>query len=258
MRCNAQIRTSWGARMMFMKLHVRGQAEESRGDVEGFQLAMLHPPGVGVDQSPELKDAGLPVPPSATPEHTAATLRSPSPSPARPPLCPPPRLRALLAPDGTPTVDSTRRGPASRLTPSHDAAPLALSFETPASYDIPDETRSRIPPEPFAVSARAAPASAKLLPSSRRAALMMQSFAAEQAALVNLNLSHFHELRGRTKNITIAVKASSQSAAASSSPLECAMTSVLAGNAEVKEAAAAIKAALPHLFNSAHRPSRRA
>jgi len=261
-RCNAQNRTTWGARMMFMANYVRGQAEESRRDVEGFQLAMLHPPGVCVDRPPELTDAGLPAPPSATPEHPAATPRSPSPyltpSPARPPLCPPPRIGARLAPDSTPTVESTQSGPASRLTPSHDAAPLALSFETPASPDVPDETGSRFPPAPLAVSARAAPVSAELLPSSHHAALMMQSFAAEQAALVNVNVSHFHELRGLSRNIATAVNASSQTAAASSTRLDCAMTSVLAGNAEVKEAAAAIKAAPPHLFSSAHRPSKRA
>jgi len=87
---------------------------------------------------------------------------------------------------------------------------------------------------------------------------MMQSFTAEQAALVNVNVSHFHTLRGITQNIATAVNESSQSAAASSTRLDCAMTSVLAGNDEVKEATAAIKAALPHLFNSAHRPSKRA
>jgi len=134
-RCNAQNRMTWGARMMFMANYVRGQAEESRGDVKGFQLAMLHPAGVGVDQPPEIANAGLPVAPSATLEHRAATLCSPytylTPSLARPPHCPPAQIWARLAPDGTPTVESTQSGPASQLTPSHDAAPLALSFETP-------------------------------------------------------------------------------------------------------------------------------
>jgi len=261
-RCNAHNRTTWGARMMFMANFVRGQAEESRGDVEGFQMAMRHPPGVGVDQPPESTDAGLTVPPSATLEHPTVTLRSPSPcltpSRARPPLCPPARVAARPAPDGTPAADSTQSILASRLSPSHDTAPHALSFETPASPDVPDETGSWVPPAPFAASPRAAPASSELLPSSHHAALMMQSFAAEQAALVNVNVSHFHELRGLMKNIATAVNASSQSAAASSNRLDCAMTSVLAGNAEGKEAAAAIKAALPHLFSSAHRPSKRA
>lgn len=266
-RCNAQNRKTWGARMMFMESYVRGQAEESRGDVEGFQMAMRHPSGVGVDQPPVSTDAHLPAPPPASHEHLTPTLCSPSPcptpsparpSPARPPLFPPVRVGARLAPDDTPPSRSTQSGPASRLTPSHAHAPPSSSFETPATNDAPEEPASPVTSAPFAVSPRTAPMSTELLPSSHHAALMVQSFAAEQAALVNVNVSHFHELRGITKNIATAVNASAQSAAASSTRLDCAMTSVLAGNAEVTEAAAAIKAALPHLFSSSHRPSKRA
>jgi len=87
---------------------------------------------------------------------------------------------------------------------------------------------------------------------------MMQSFAAEQAARVNVNVSHFNELRGMVVNIATAVNASAQSAAASSNRLDGAMAKVVAGNTEVTAAMASIKAAAPHLYAAMHRPSKRA
>jgi len=87
---------------------------------------------------------------------------------------------------------------------------------------------------------------------------MMQSFAAEQAARADINVSHFDELRGLVINIATAVNASAQSAAASANRLDGAMAKVVSGNVDVTAAAAAIKAAVPHLYGSAHRPSKRA
>jgi len=87
---------------------------------------------------------------------------------------------------------------------------------------------------------------------------MMQSFAAEQAARADMSVSHYDELRGLVINIATAVNASAQSAAASANRLDGAMAKVVSGNVDVTAAAAEIKAAVPHLYGSAHRPSKRA
>ena len=101
------------------------------------------------------------------------------------------------------------------------------------------------------------PVSGDLLPSSHHAALMMQSFAAEQASRDDVNVAHFNQLRGIMVNIASAVNASAQSAAASSTRLDGAMAKVVASNTDVTAAVASIKAGAPNVYAPTRRPSKR-
>jgi len=261
-RCNAHNRTTWGARMMFMATYVQGEAQEDCGGMEAFHMAMAHPPGVRVDQPPVATDASAPFSVASIPSLPTGLLPPsspcPCPSPARPPRCPPAPSGPELLPDAPPAIASPRSSTPSLPSPSRGSAPPPPSLGTPSYLDRHHESGTLAPSSAASPPPPIASVSGELLPSSHHAALMMQSFAAEQAVRVNVNVSHFNELRGMVVNIATAVSASAQSAAASSNRLDGAMAKVVAGNTEVTTAMASIKASAPHLYAAMHRPSKRA
>jgi len=251
--------------MMWMARFVRDEAQENRGHLESFQSAMRHPPGVGVDEPPLLTDAPLPRPVaapvavgSATP---VPTMLPSSPAPAsssrRPPVFPPTPAGPCARHEDAPTAPSPGVH-LPRPSPSSSPAPLPLPLDPDLPLDSQDATCTPTPVTPSTLPLPVDPVSGDWLPSSHLAALTMQSFAAEQSASDNFNVAHFTQLRGLMVNIATAVNVSSQSAAASANRLDGAMAKVVAGNVDVTAAAAAIKAAVPHLYGSVPRPSKRA
>jgi len=248
-RCNAYNRTTWGARMHWMANYVRGEAQEGRGSMQSFHMAMRHPRGVGVDQSPV--GTQPPFTAAAPPPRTTTTsipARPPSPSPARPPLY----TSSPLPPRGG---FPTRRTP----SPSPCPTPPTLPLATLPSPDVP---RVGCAPAPFTTPRTLPPpvasVSGDMLPSSHHAALFMESLSAEQAALVNTCTAQYTDLRGLVVNIATAVAAGAESAATATTRLDGAMTKVVQSNADVTAAAASIKAAVPYLQGSLYRPSKRA
>jgi len=260
-RSNAYSRTSWGARMMWMAQYLRGEAQQNRGYLKAFEMAIRHPPGVGMDQ-PLVPAAKIRYTPVATlSERPVATPPLPSPasslSPGRPPLYGPSPTAMHATQDDPPAPPSTVDVMPLRRAIGCSPAPPAQSEQAPSPLNHQEPSDDPVHSAPAANPLPTDLASVELLPSSHHAALMMQSSAVEQAARADINVSHFDKFRGLVINIATADNASAQSAAASANRQDGAIAKVVFGKIHVFAAVAAIKSAVPHWYGSAHRPSKR-
>jgi len=249
-RSNAYSRTSWGARKMWMAQYLRGEAQQNRGYLKAFEMAIRHPPGVGMDQPPVPAEEIRSTPVATLSERPVATLPLPSPasslSPGRPPLYGPSPTAMHATQDDPSAPPSTGDVMPLRHAIGCSPAPPAQSEQAPSPLNHQEPSDDPVHSAPAANPLPTDLASGELLPSSHHAALMMQSSAVEQAARADINVSHFDKFRGLVINIATADNASAQSAAASANRQDGAIANVVSGKIHVTAAVAAINSAVHH------------
>jgi len=239
-RWNATSSTVWGARMQWLAVYLRTEAQRGRGNLAPFQAAMAHPGEVVADQPDEADDA------MAQPRDSPTPTPSPSPrvADARPPRYPPVPVAGVVSPmRGATRSPSPSPGPPSLPVSSLSAALLRGPSCAPHSDDD-----------------AGTPTSSGLLSSSQHAALMLQSMAAEQDQRVK-GLATSVELdvvKGMVSKLTKGVTASAQSAAASAGRVDGALAQLVSAKTTLTAAAATITAALPVVGGTERRASKRA